>query len=131
MSMNDLISDSIFFSGIATVISTICVGISSFLTTGQLIKVGNRKPAIFKNSSIVLVTLLGAICSVSGLILFLIQGDDLQRGFRIKYGPSFYFFLVGVVFSNVLFVITIFDYMNVRKRDRNPGSISRNTQIRY
>lgn len=123
----NLILGAVFFSGISASMSAFFLAISSGLTIVQLINVGNRKPAVVKNSAIVLVTLLSALSSVAGFALFLIQGDDLQRGFQITWGPSFYAFVFSAVLSIVLFIITICDYMNIRKRDNSFGLTVRNT----
>jgi len=124
-------SKFVLASGVMLVISTIALGIYFILTAMQLIgmrRERSRKP----NSSLIETRLvlagLAALTAVACAGMFLVQSDDIRRGFSVTRGVSFYLLLVEILLAIVLSIMSFHDYNSSRQAE-DVQSIDRGTRV--
>jgi len=124
-------SKFVLASGVMLVISTIALGIYCILTAMQLIAM-TRQRSSKPNSSLIETRLviagLGALTAVICAGMFLVQSDDIRRGFSVTRGVSFYLLLVEIFLAIVLSIMSLYDYNSSRQAEEVP-STDRGTRV--
>jgi uncharacterized membrane protein len=112
-------SFAVFAAGICGAVGTGALGFYCLISLFQIAMQVTKSEALAKYYFAVIAKLLcaviAALLTIVAVCLFSVQGDDLERGYIIESGVSFYLEVVLAIFTFILMVLTVVEFTIARR----------------